>query len=597
MVYGLGCEGRRREDPNAVLAGIGPPSSDLDHQCQQTRQSSSTRREDVRIRHAQDTSGVVCLLGIHPSMVPSLSSDHVLATINQEWRRRQQSPETTTNAAGYLAKQERSCTTSNPRLGPATWEGWQTSARSKCQRILRRAPGLWTLNRQVLQTQARKQAAVATAQTETEPSKTAQLAQVEDVPESGVSDGDGMVANFFATVEPAAFVSTSDKHTIVIDSGATDTFIKDECLLSNVVALATPISVTVGDKRALQATKKGDFILAGVRFSNSLLVPDMAHNLLAVRKQAQDGSSKWEFTNKKCTLVKDGKALLSGHLENGLYVIHHARKVRGQVPSAQVVTTDSNLLSWHRRLGHLNLRDVWKMGRAGLLDGKWEESFVPEQCDNCIMGKSTRLPSYPSEVRALQPGQTVHLDLWGPAPVKSRGGNRYFLTCYDDHSRRKIIFLLKTKSEATKRIIEYIRLVENQLGTTVKHVRSDLGGEFKSGELDTYLKSRGIEHHYTPPTAHAQNGRVERAHLTIANDVGLSSWTANWEMNSGQMRPLMPCTPATESLVQTKRSHQRNYGILVHPEWIISSHSESKSFIATTVSRTSFDRGISRVDC
>jgi hypothetical protein len=168
-----------------------------------------------------------------------------------------------------------------------------------------------------------------------------------------------------ATAHLAAFVSTPDKYTIVIDSRATDTLIKDECLLSNVVPLTSPISVTVGDKRSLQATKKGDFIISGVRFSNSLLVPDMAHNLLAVRKQAQDGSSKWEFNNKRCTLVKDGKPLLSGHIENGLYVIHQALKVRRQLPSAQVVTTDSNLLTWHRRLGHLNLRDVWKMGESG----------------------------------------------------------------------------------------------------------------------------------------------------------------------------------------------------------------------------------------
>jgi len=135
------------------------------------------------------------------------------------------------------------------------------------------------------------------------------------------------------------------------------------------------------------------------------------------------------------------------------------------------------------------------------------------------MGKNKRLPSPPTTVRALKPGQTVHLDLWGPSPVASRGGKRYFLTCYDDNSRRKIIYLLKGKSETTACVIEYVKLVENQLGTTVKLARSDLGGEFEAGKLDTYFKSKGIEHHQIPPTAHAQNGRVERAHLTIANDM------------------------------------------------------------------------------
>ena len=135
------------------------------------------------------------------------------------------------------------------------------------------------------------------------------------------------------------------------------------------------------------------------------------------------------------------------------------------------------------------------------------------------MGKNKRLPSPPTTVRALKPGQTVHLDLWGPSPVASRGGKRYFLTCYDDNSRRKIIYLLKGKSETTACVIEYVKLVENQLGTTVKLARSDLGGEFEAGKLDTFFKSKGIEHHQIPPTAHAQNGRVERAHLTIANDM------------------------------------------------------------------------------
>ena len=35
----------------------------------------------------------------------------------------------------------------------------------------------------------------------------------------------------------------------------------------------------------------------------------------------------------------------------------------------------------------------------------------------------------------------------------------------------------------------------------------------------TYMQSRGIEHVKVPPAAHAQNGRVERLHLTILNGV------------------------------------------------------------------------------
>jgi hypothetical protein len=68
-------------------------------------------------------------------------------------------------------------------------------------------------------------------------------------------------------------------------------------------------------------------------------------------------------------------------------------------------------------------------------------------------------------------------------------------------------------------LIDYINLVENQLDCTVKTIRSDQGGEFESHALRDYLKAKGIEHHFIPTAAHAQNGRVERAHLTILNQV------------------------------------------------------------------------------
>lgn len=37
--------------------------------------------------------------------------------------------------------------------------------------------------------------------------------------------------------------------------------------------------------------------------------------------------------------------------------------------------------------------------------------------------------------------------------------------------------------------------------------------------LSTWLDNKGIQHVNTPPDAHTQNGRVEQAHLTLANDM------------------------------------------------------------------------------
>jgi hypothetical protein len=65
------------------------------------------------------------------------------------------------------------------------------------------------------------------------------------------------------------------------------------------------------------------------------------------------------------------------------------------------------------------------------------------------MEKGTRLPSPPAEdVRATKPGGLIHIDLWGPATVTSIGGARYFLTCYDNYSRKFHLSFLKQKSDA-----------------------------------------------------------------------------------------------------------------------------------------------------
>ncbi len=86
------------------------------------------------------------------------------------------------------------------------------------------------------------------------------------------------------------------------------------------------------------------------------------------------------------------------------------------------------------------------------------------------------------------------------------GGSRYFLTCYDDFSRKINPTFLKDKSDTCQALINYINLVENQLKLTVKVIRSDCGGEFSSGSLKSYFLDKGIKHHEVPPAAHAQNG-------------------------------------------------------------------------------------------
>ena len=211
--------------------------------------------------------------------------------------------------------------------------------------------------------------------------------------------------------------------TIVVDSAATHTFIKDEELLSNVRELIPPIPVRMGNNNKVLATKAGDLVIDGVCFNDALFVPDMVHNLLSTQTLDDDPTNKWELTKTTCALLRGGKIVLSGRTQFGLYVLDNDKVWEALISSVPTAKPDSDLLSWHRRLAHLSLREVWKLGRAGKLDGEWSSTFVPEECVSCIMGKGKRLPSPPSDVRANAAGQVVHVDLWGPAPATSTGGN------------------------------------------------------------------------------------------------------------------------------------------------------------------------------
>ena len=56
----------------------------------------------------------------------------------------------------------------------------------------------------------------------------------------------------------------------------------------------------------------------------------------------------------------------------------------------------------------------------------------------------------------------MHPDVWGPAPVESLGGARYFVTFIDDFSRKVWVFFLKHKSEVFEKFKSWKARVEKQ---------------------------------------------------------------------------------------------------------------------------------------
>ena len=96
-------------------------------------------------------------------------------------------------------------------------------------------------------------------------------------------------------------------------------------------------------------------------------------------------------------------------------------------------STDTSL--WHRRLGHMSEKGMKMLLSKGKLPKLKSIDF--DMCESCILGKQ-------KNVSFLKIGRTpkakklelVHTDLWGPSPVASLGGSRYYITFIDDSSRK-----------------------------------------------------------------------------------------------------------------------------------------------------------------
>ena len=109
----------------------------------------------------------------------------------------------------------------------------------------------------------------------------------------------------------------------------------------------------------------------------------------------------------------------------------------------------------------------------------------------------------------------MHADVWGPAPIISGHGFKYFLIFVDDCTRLTWIYLLKNKSEVFEKFTQFFTMVQTQFQTTVQILRSDNGREFVNKEMTEFFKGKGLVHQTTCPYTPEQNGVAERKNRIV----------------------------------------------------------------------------------
>ena len=133
-------------------------------------------------------------------------------------------------------------------------------------------------------------------------------------------------------------------------------------------------------------------------------------------------------------------------------------------------------------------------------------NFQSFDCVSCYLGKQTHLSFNKSESFSSAPFDLVHFDIWGPAPIPTEGGSRYFVVFVDDYSCYTWIYLLQRQSELTNVYQNFNKMVQTQFSRTIKTFRSNNAMEYKAKSFLTLLQQNGTVSHYSCPYTSQQNG-------------------------------------------------------------------------------------------
>ncbi|GKA69689.1 putative ribonuclease H-like domain-containing protein, partial [Tanacetum coccineum] len=179
-------------------------------------------------------------------------------------------------------------------------------------------------------------------------------------------------------------------------------------------------------------------------------------------------------------------------------------------------TTSDESMLWHRRLGHINFKNINKLVKDNLVRGLPTKRFENDQtCVACLKGKQHRASCKSKVLNSItKPLFMLHMDLFGLTFVSSLMHKMYCLVVTDDYSRFTWFFLT-TKDETSEIFKNFIKEIENLVDKKVKIIRSDNGTEFKNKVMDDFCREKGIKREYSVARTPQQNGVAERRNRTL----------------------------------------------------------------------------------
>ena len=310
-------------------------------------------------------------------------------------------------------------------------------------------------------------------------------------------------------------------HEWVPDSAATAHITNSTTQLQNSQPYKGDDGVIVGNGDFLPITHIGSIALPTMQgttlpLKDVLVCPDITKSLLSVSKLTADYPCSFTFDSDG-VIVKDKQTkqlLTRGSRTRDLYVLDNPQ-FTAFYSSRQQVATDG---IWHQRLGHPHNEILHQLSTSNAIVMNKTSSHM---CDACQLGKTCKLPFSASDFVSSRPLERIHCDLWGPSPVVSSQGFRYYVIFIDNFSRFTWFYPLKLKSDFFSIFILFQQLVENLFMSKIANFQCDGGGEFTSATFVSHLGNCGIKQLISCPYTPQQNGLAERKHRHIT-ELGLA---------------------------------------------------------------------------
>ncbi|GJY61774.1 retrovirus-related pol polyprotein from transposon TNT 1-94 [Tanacetum coccineum] len=232
---------------------------------------------------------------------------------------------------------------------------------------------------------------------------------------------------------------------------------------------------------------KGTLKTNSLDFKDVYFVNELKFNLFSV-SQMCDKKNYVLFTNTECLVLSpnfklpdESQIFLKIPKKDNMYSFDMKNIVLKESLTCLVAkaTSDESML-WHRRLGHINFKNINKLVK-----------------DNLVRG----LP-----IKCFENDQTY---------VAYLKGKQHRASFTDDYSRFTWVFFLASKDETSEILKNFIKEIENLVDKKVKILRSDNGTYFKNKVMDDFCKEKGIRREYSVARTPQQNGVAEKRNRTL----------------------------------------------------------------------------------